>query len=69
MFERNSKIGQGGKICPCAYLIKHYAMKAYVGVDVLIYIFLISELAEGEWSASRLSRFTSEERAPAIHWV
>jgi hypothetical protein len=28
-------------------------MKAYVGVDVQIHIFLISVQAGGEWSASR----------------
>jgi hypothetical protein len=32
-------------------------MKAYVGVDVYIHIFLTSALAGGEWSASRHGRF------------
>jgi hypothetical protein len=32
-------------------LIKHYAIKAYGGMDVQIHIFLISALVGGEWSA------------------
>jgi hypothetical protein len=36
--------------CPCAFLIKHYVMKAYGRVDVYIHIFLISALARDEWS-------------------
>jgi hypothetical protein len=39
-------------------------MKAYVGVDVKIHIFLTSALVGGEWSASRPGRFTPVERAP-----
>jgi hypothetical protein len=31
--------------------------------------FLTSALAEGEWSASRASRFTPGERAPGTHWI
>jgi hypothetical protein len=50
--------------CPCAYLIKHYAVKAYGGMDVQIHIFLISVLLGGEWSASRPGRFT-----PSTHWI
>jgi hypothetical protein len=34
-------------------------MKAYAGVDVYIHIFLTSELAGGEWSASRPAALTS----------
>jgi hypothetical protein len=45
-------------------------MKAYVGVDVQIYIFLDSTLAAGEFSASRPGRFTpGEPPPPAIHWI
>jgi hypothetical protein len=44
-------------------------MKAYGGVDVQIHIFLASALVGGEWSASRLSRFTPEKRTPGIHWI
>jgi hypothetical protein len=44
-------------------------MKAYRGVDVQIHIFLTSVLVGGEWSASRLGRFTPEERAPSTHWI
>jgi hypothetical protein len=50
-------------------LIKHYAMKAYGGVDIYIHIFLTSALAGGEWSASRPGRFTPGERAPGTHWI
>jgi hypothetical protein len=44
-------------------------MKAYGGVDVYIHIFLTSALAGGEWSASRLCRFTPREIAPDTHWI
>jgi hypothetical protein len=44
-------------------------MKAYGEVDIYIYIFLTSELAAVEWSASRSGRFTPGERAPSTHWV
>jgi hypothetical protein len=44
--------------------LKHYALKAYVGVDVQIHIFSTSALAGGEWSASRPGRFT-----PGTHWI
>jgi hypothetical protein len=55
--------------CPCAYLIKYYAMKAYGGVDVYIHIFLTSALAGGEWLASCADRFTPGERAPGTLWI
>jgi hypothetical protein len=45
-------------------------MKAYWrngGADILNS--LTSALYEGEWSASRLGRFTPKERAPGIHWI
>jgi hypothetical protein len=44
-------------------------MKAYGGVDVLIHIFLTSELVGGEWSGSRPRRFTPGEGAPGTHWI
>jgi hypothetical protein len=44
-------------------------MKAYGGENVQIHIFLTSELAGGEWSASRPGRFTTRERAPSTHWI
>jgi hypothetical protein len=37
-------------------------MKAYGGVEVQSHIFLISALNGGEFSASHLSHFTSDER-------
>jgi hypothetical protein len=42
-------------------------MKAYEEVYVLIHISLMSALVGGEWSASRLGRFTPGERAPGAH--
>jgi hypothetical protein len=39
-------------------------MKVYGGVDVQIHIFMTLVLVGGEWLASRLSQFTSGERAP-----
>jgi hypothetical protein len=39
-------------------------MKAYMGVDVQIHIFLTSVLAGGEWSASCPGRYTPVEKAP-----
>jgi hypothetical protein len=44
-------------------------MKAYMGVDVWIYTFLISTLGGGEWSVLRSCRFTAGERAPSTHWI
>jgi hypothetical protein len=44
-------------------------MKVYGGVDVQIRIFLTSALAGGEWSASRLGRFTPRDRALRTHWI
>jgi hypothetical protein len=43
-------------------------MKAYGGVDIYIHAFLTSEIFGGEWSASRLDRFTHRERAPGTYW-
>jgi hypothetical protein len=44
-------------------------MRAYVGVDVQIHIFLTLALVGGEWSASRPGLFTPGERAPSSHWI
>jgi hypothetical protein len=44
-------------------------MKTYGGVDVEIHVFLTSALAEGEWSASRFSRFIPGERASGAHSI
>jgi hypothetical protein len=49
--------------------MKHYAMKAYGGVDIWTQIFLTSALAGGEWSASRPGRFIPGERARGTHWI
>jgi hypothetical protein len=44
-------------------------MKAYVGVDVLIHIFLTQALVGGECLASRPCRYISGERAPGTHSI
>jgi hypothetical protein len=55
--------------CPCAQLIKHYAMKTYGGSGGIAPPFLTSTLDGDEWSASRPCRFTLRERAPVpIGW-
>jgi hypothetical protein len=50
-------------------MIKHYAMKAYGGVDVQSHLLLTSALGGSEWSASRYGRFTSGERAPCTRSI
>jgi hypothetical protein len=50
-------------------LTKHHAMKTYLGVEGQLHAFLTSALDGGEWSASRLCRFTPSERAPGTHWI
>jgi hypothetical protein len=68
--ETLHKVVKGkGKVKLSLCLIKHYAMKAYEGVDVQIHIFLTSALDGGEWSASRPGSFTPGERAPATHLI
>jgi hypothetical protein len=49
--------------------LDQYPMKAYWGVRVYIHDFLTSALVGGEWSTSRLGRFTPGERAPSSHWI
>jgi hypothetical protein len=44
-------------------------MKAYVGDDVLIHIFLISTVDGGESPVSRPCSFTHGEIAPGAHWI
>jgi hypothetical protein len=49
-------------------------MKTYKGVDVYIHIFLTSALIGGEWSDSRLGRFTpgKESLVPIVYedgWI
>jgi hypothetical protein len=39
-------------------------MKVYGGMDIYIHVFLISALAEDEWSASRPCRFTPGKESP-----
>jgi hypothetical protein len=51
------------------HLTKHYAMKAYGGVDVQIHVFFTSTLVWGEWSALRHDRFSPGKRAPDTYWI
>jgi hypothetical protein len=44
-------------------------MKTYGGVEVWLHALLPSTLDRGEWSTSRLGRFTPKERAPGTHWT
>jgi hypothetical protein len=44
-------------------------MKAYGRVNILIHIFLTSELAGDEWSLSRPDSFTPGGKAPGTHWI
>jgi hypothetical protein len=48
--------------CPCAYLIKHHAMKAYEEVEGIAPPFLILALYRGECSALHPTRFNPIER-------
>jgi hypothetical protein len=52
------------------YVNKYYAVKEVVcGSGDIAPPFLISALDEGEWSASRPSRFTPVEVTLGTHWV
>jgi hypothetical protein len=46
-------------------LTKHYAMKAYGGMDY-IHVFLTSALVGHEWPAPRPCRFTVGEKPPVL---
>jgi hypothetical protein len=46
-------------------LIKHNAMKAYVGVGVKLHLFLT--LSQGAWSALHIGHFTPGEKACITH--
>jgi hypothetical protein len=50
-------------------LTKHHAMKEYWEWRYSSMHSLTSALDGGEWSASRLGRFTPKERAPRTHWI
>jgi hypothetical protein len=41
----------------------------YMGSGGIAPPFLTSALGGGEWSSSRLFRFTPGERAPRVHWI
>jgi hypothetical protein len=44
-------------------------MKAYVGVDVKIHVFLTSALLAGEWSASGHGSFTPRKQSPVPVYI
>jgi hypothetical protein len=44
-------------------------MKMHGSVNIWIQIFLTSARVGGEWSASRLCRFTPGEGVPVTHWI
>jgi hypothetical protein len=44
-------------------------MKAYGGVDLMIYTLFTSALARGKWSVSRPGHFTPGERASDTLWI
>jgi hypothetical protein len=44
-------------------------MKAYWESGGIAPLVLTSALDGGEWSASRLGRFTPRERSPSTHWI
>jgi hypothetical protein len=50
-------------------IIKHHAIKTYVGMEVQLHVFLISVLDAGEWSSSRFSGFTPWNTAPDTHCI
>jgi hypothetical protein len=46
------------KVKSSLYLSKYHALKTYEGEKVQLHAFLTLEIDGGEWSASRLGRFT-----------
>jgi hypothetical protein len=58
---------KGKRVKLALFLIKHHALKTCGGVEMLPRHYLA--LGGGEWSASRLDRFTSEVRALGTHWI
>jgi len=50
-------------------LFNYHTMKTFEVVEVQLHAFLTSALDGGEWSTSRLGRFTSGERAPGTHRI
>jgi hypothetical protein len=56
-----------GKFIPVINnIIRHYATKVCVGVEMWLHHFLTSTLNRGEWSASR---FTPGDRDPDTYWI
>jgi hypothetical protein len=56
------------KLFPClTNLVLHHA--DVWGSDVYSHVFLTTEIVGGEWSASRLGRFTPGERVRGTHFI
>jgi hypothetical protein len=51
------------------HFIKHYALKAYGGVEVQLRAFLISILNKTKWPASRVCHLTFHRRDPCSQWI
>jgi len=64
LLSKSVKVKGKGKVVPVLFLVEYHAVKAYWGNQVYLHAFLASALDGGEWSASRLCRFTLRERAP-----
>jgi hypothetical protein len=54
---------------PCAYIIKHYAMKTYGGAVVYIHVFLTSALVGVSGQLYGLAALPPRETAPGINCI
>jgi hypothetical protein len=68
-FDFVAKVTAARLVELCLFLIKHYAIKAYWRVEVLLHVFLTSALDVVKWSSLSPSRFTPAERAHDFHWT
>jgi hypothetical protein len=60
-----------GKIVKLSLYLINYALchEDILGSGGTAPLFLTSELYGGDWSNSRLDRFTPEEITPSTHWI
>jgi hypothetical protein len=65
--DASCKLPQYKKLSLCWF--KTGVKKTYGWIHVLLYVFLTSTLAEGEWSASHIRQFTAEKLFPSTHWM